>query len=126
MEVINISMTEMEKLQEITKFIRGLKLSVKIIQKASRKSSPDGWFDESSIVVYCTNVGTQTSEVASILLHEFGHYIATHKVGLRNHTERDAWAIAEKTVPSDLKPINFNKTKLDCLNSYKKAGLGNL
>ena len=120
-------MSEQQKLQEIIKFIRGLKISVKIIRKPNRKDPlSNGCCDGNNIVIYCTNTDSQASEVASVLLHEFGHYIATYRVGLHNHTERDAWRIAGETVPKELKPIEFNNTKKIFLNAYKNAGLGHM
>ena len=116
-------MTEPEKLTEILTWIRSCGVRVRIRQDPKRKAKVNGCYEHNTIVVYTQDRQREASEIATALLHEYGHHVATQCVGLWNHTEQDAWLLAEQITPPDLLPQGFHQTKKICLESYAKLGL---
>lgn len=121
-----MKLTELEKLTEILTWIRSCGVRVRIRQDPGRKARVNGCYCHNTIVVYTQNRQQEASEVATALLHEYGHHVATQCVGLWNHTEQDAWFLAQNLTPPDLLPVNFPVLREQCLRSYAERGLEDL
>lgn len=119
-------MTEPEKLTEILTWIRSCGVRVRIRQDTKRKDIINGYYKHNIIVIYTRDRQQEASDIASILLHEYGHHLATQHVGMWNHTEQDAWELAEQMTPPDLLPLRFYQLKKIFLNYYAICGLAHL
>ena len=119
-------MTESDKLLEILAWIRAGGVQVRIRQDRRRKARVNGYYQHNTIVVYTQHRRQEVSEIATALLHEYGHHVAAQCVGLWNHTEQDAWWLAQQLTPSDLLPNNFEQIRKICLSSYADQGLTHL
>lgn len=116
-------MTEQQKLTQILTWFRACSVRVRIRQDPKRKASVNGCYYHNTIVVYAQDREQEASQIATALLHEWGHHVATQCVGMWNHTEQDAWVLAEQLTPEDLLPQGFHQIKKTCLATYAARGL---
>ena len=116
------TITEEQKLDIICKKIRGRGLSLRISQnKKYTAYIPTAWYQNGRIQIYTDDKIGKASAIASLILHEFGHYLAFIAHG-PEHTEKNAWDLAEAVVDRELKPKEFKKIRDICLKLYKKIG----
>ena len=122
MAVVMSKITEQQKLIEIAAFVRHQGLSLRIRQQPARKERSNGWYLCDRIQIYTQDRHTEASVISALILHEYGHCVATRKLGV-NHTEADAWAYAATAVPVKWRPSAFRQVRQESLASYREVGI---
>jgi len=122
MAVAMPKITEQQKLIEIAAFVRHQGLSLRIRQQPARKERANGWYLSGRIQIYTQDRNAQASVISALILHEYGHCVATRTLGV-NHTEATAWDFAATAVPVKWRPSAFRQVRRESLASYREAGI---
>lgn len=122
MAVAMPKITEQQKLIEIAAFVRHQGLSLRIRQQPARKERANGWYLSGRIQIYTQDRNAQASVISALILHEYGHCVATRTLGV-NHTEATAWDIAARAVPARWRPSAFRQVRRESLASYREVGI---
>lgn len=120
------TLTEKDKFQHILNMIRMDKMKIRIrVTKTRKDKLPNGTCDLQINTIYIyTHCKEETwSEMASILTHEYGHFLNYIECGWNKfHNEKLAWKRGLKWIKSIdpcLIPDKYNVMKEYCLESYK-------
>jgi hypothetical protein len=116
-------MTEHHKLKEIAVFVRYQGLHLRICQQSQRKAGVNGWYQNNTICIYTRDRCAEASEIAALILHEYGHYLIeqnqhTRRLSDELQIERLAWQLGRKSVPACWRPSAFTSLRRRCLKSY--------
>lgn len=116
-----IKPTEQAKFEEICKFIRYNGVKLRLCK--TRNRAFDGTYANNTITIYYHPEKNGCSDVASLLLHEFGHHLCTQSVGFWEHSEADAWNVGGQSVPKQWLPSTFLACKKYGLQAYRRVGI---
>ena len=95
--------------------VRGRGVKVRIRQVPARKDPmPNGWYQAREICIYARDRMAQASAISSLLIHEYGHFLA-ELAGDCGASEAQVWELGRRAIPSTLLPNQFDIVRKFCL-----------